>query len=367
MGSYILRRLLLIIPTIWAIITINFFIVQIAPGGPVDQIIAEMSGMGSNMIMERLSGRGAQEVDDGGESRDDSAAGSRGARGLDQEVIEEIERRFGFDKPLHVRYFRMLADYGTFNFGDSLFKGRSVTGLIVDRLPVSISLGIWSTLIIYIVSIPLGIRKAIRHGSKFDVWTSTAVILGNAIPTFLFAIILIIFFAGGSYLDLFPLRGLISDNFEQLSLIGKIGDYFWHLALPVLAMVIGGFATLTMLTKNSFLDEVNKQYVLTARAKGCTEKRILWKHVFRNAMLLIIAGFPSAFIGMFFTGSLLIEVIFSLEGLGLLGFEATMQRDYPVMFGTLYMFTLLGLILNLVSDLTYTIVDPRIDFESRQN
>lgn len=366
MGPYILRRLLLIIPTIWAIITINFFIIQIAPGGPVDQIIAEMSGMGSNMIMERLSGRGAQEVDSGKENRGDSAAGSRGARGLDQEVIEEIERRFGFDKPLHVRYFRMLADYGTFNFGDSLFKGRSVIGLIADRLPVSISLGVWSTLIIYIVSIPLGIRKAIRHGSKFDVWTSTAVILGNAIPTFLFAIILIIFFAGGSYLDLFPLRGLISDNFEQLSLLGKIADYFWHLALPVLAMVIGGFATLTMLTKNSFLDEVNKQYVLTARAKGCTEKRILWKHVFRNAMLLIIAGFPSAFIGMFFTGSLLIEVIFSLEGLGLLGFEATMQRDYPVMFGTLYMFTLLGLILNLVSDLTYTIVDPRIDFESRQ-
>ncbi|MFP4618570.1 MAG: microcin C ABC transporter permease YejB, partial [Spirochaetaceae bacterium] len=269
-------------------------------------------------------------------------------------------------KPLHVRYLRMLADYGTFHLGDSLFKGRSVTGLIADRLPVSISLGVWSTLIIYIISIPLGIRKAIRHGSKFDVWTSTAVILGNAIPTFLFAIILIIFFAGGSYLDIFPLRGLVSDNFDQLSLIGKIADYFWHLALPVLAMVIGGFATLTMLTKNSFLDEVNKQYVLTARAKGCTEKRILWKHVFRNAMLLIIAGFPSAFIGMFFTGSLLIEVIFSLEGLGLLGFEATMQRDYPVMFGTLYMFTLLGLILNLVSDLTYTIVDPRIDFESRQ-
>ncbi|MFO7848663.1 MAG: microcin C ABC transporter permease YejB [Spirochaetia bacterium] len=366
MGPYILRRLLLIVPTIWAIITINFFIVQIAPGGPVDQIIADMSGMGSNMTMERLSGRGAQEVGDQGERGEESASGYRGSRGLDREVIEEIERRFGFDKPLHIRYLRMLADYGTFNFGDSLFRGRSVIGLIADRLPVSISLGVWSTLIIYIVSIPLGIRKAIRHGSKFDVWTSTAVILGNAIPTFLFAIVLIIFFAGGTYLDLFPLRGLVSDNFNQLSLIGKIADYFRHLALPVLAMVIGGFATLTMLTKNSFLDEVNKQYVLSARAKGCTEKRILWKHVFRNAMLLIIAGFPSAFIGMFFTGSLLIEVIFSLEGLGLLGFEATMQRDYPVMFGTLYMFTLLGLVLNLVSDLTYTIVDPRIDFESRR-
>jgi microcin C transport system permease protein len=282
-------------------------------------------------------------------------------------VIAEIEKRFGFDKPLHLRYLRMLADYATLDFGESLFKGRTVTGLIANRLPVSISLGIWSTLIIYLVSIPLGIRKALRHGSRFDIWTSTAVILGNAIPTFLFAIVLIIFLAGGSYLDLFPLRGLISDNFAELSLLGKIGDYFHHLALPVLAMVIGGFATLTMLTKNSFLDEVNKQYVLTARAKGCTERRILWKHVFRNAMLLIIAGFPSAFIGMFFTGSLLIEVIFSLEGLGLLGFEATMQRDYPVMFGTLYIFTLLGLVLNLVSDLTYTVVDPRIDFESRES
>ncbi len=386
MGSYILRRLLLIIPTLWAIITINFFIVQIAPGGPVDQLIAGMTGMDSNMIMERISGQGAGEVgeaggsgggvgagggseDSGGSGSGDGGAGSsryRGARGLDPEVIAEIEQRFGFDEPLHVRYVRMLADYASFDFGESLFKGRSVLGLIVDRLPVSISLGLWSTLIIYLVSIPLGIKKAIRHGSRFDVWTSSAVILGNAIPTFLFAIVLIIFFAGGSYLDLFPLRGLVSDNFGELSLTGKIADYFHHLTLPILAMVIGGFATLTMLTKNSFLDEVNKQYVMTARAKGCTERRILWKHVFRNAMLLIIAGFPSAFIGMFFTGSLLIEVIFSLEGLGLLGFEATMQRDYPVMFGTLYMFTLLGLVLNLVSDLTYTVVDPRIDFESRR-
>jgi microcin C transport system permease protein len=389
MSAYILRRLLLIVPTLWAIITINFFIVQIAPGGPVDQAVAAMSGMDSNMIMERISGQGVQEAGGAGGSDlsggagaasgggDDSGRGSgggqgggvssyRGARGLDPEVIEEIEQRFGFDKPLHVRYVRMLADYASFDFGESLFKGRTVLALIISRLPVSISLGVWSTLIIYLVSIPLGIRKALRHGSRFDIWSSTAVILGNAIPTFLFAIVLIIFLAGGSYLDLFPLRGLTSDNFAELSLPGKIGDYFHHLALPVLAMVIGGFATLTMLTKNSFLDEINKQYVFTARAKGCTEKRILWKHVFRNAMLLIIAGFPSAFIGMFFTGSLLIEVIFSLEGLGLLGFEATMQRDYPVMFGTLYMFTLLGLVLNLVSDLTYTVVDPRIDFESRE-
>ena len=386
MAAYILRRILLIIPTLIAIITINFFIVQIAPGGPVDQMIATMSGMQSNMIMERVSGQGQQEVGrdsldgsgpaggQGGEAGAGTGMGEntavsayRGARGLDPEVIAEIEQRFGFDKPLHVRYFDMLKRYAVFNFGESLFKGRSVVGLIIERMPVSISLGIWSTLIIYLVSIPMGIRKAVRNGSRFDIWTSSAIIIGNAIPTFLFAIVLIIFFAGGTYLDWFPLRGLVSDNFAELSLLGKIADYFHHLALPVLALVIGGFATLTMLTKNSFLDEINKQYVMTARAKGCTEKRILQGHVFRNAMLLIIAGFPSAFISMFFTGSLLIEVIFSLEGLGLLGFEATMQRDYPVMFGTLYMFTLLGLLLNLVSDLTYTVVDPRIDFESRGN
>jgi len=380
MGAYILRRLLLIIPTLIAIITVNFFIVQVAPGGPIDQMVANMSGINSNMVMERISGQGQMEIGDSldssgpgsgggtaGESGGGASGGSvyRGARGLDPEVIAEIEKRFGFDKPLHLRYFDMLRRYAVLDFGESLFRGRTVVGLIVDRLPVSISLGLWSTLIIYMLSIPLGIRKAVRNGSRFDVWSSSAIIIGNAIPTFLFAIVLIIFFAGGSYLDWFPLRGLVSDNFAELSLLGKVADYFHHLALPILAMVIGGFATLTMLTKNSFLDEVNKQYVMTARAKGCTEKRILRSHVFRNAMLLIIAGFPSAFISMFFTGSLLIEVIFSLEGLGLLGFEATMQRDYPVMFGTLYMFTLLGLLLNLVSDLTYTVVDPRIDFESR--
>ncbi len=379
MGAYIIRRILLIIPTLFAIITINFFIVQIAPGGPVDQMVARMSGIGSNMIMERISGEGRQEVGsggtfDGGEEIDSAGGGVdeggttgyRGARGLDPEVIAEIEKRFGFDKPLHIRYFTMLKSYIVFDFGESLFRGKSVIRLIIDRLPVSVSLGVWSTLIIYLVSIPLGIQKAVRNGSRFDVWTSTAVIIGNAIPTFLFAILLIILFAGGTFLNWFPLRGLVSDNWGDLSFFTKITDYFHHLTLPVLAMVIGGFATLTMLTKNSFLDEINKQYVMTARAKGCTEKRILSRHVFRNAMLLIIAGFPSAFISMFFTGSLLIEVIFSLEGLGLLGFEATMQRDYTVMFGTLYVFTLLGLVLNLVSDLTYTIVDPRIDFESRQ-
>ncbi|WP_319478018.1 microcin C ABC transporter permease YejB [Marispirochaeta aestuarii] len=367
MGNYILRRLILIIPTLWAIITINFFIVQIAPGGPVEQAIARMSGIESNMTMERISGQGARETAEPEAEKGESGTSRyRGSRGLAPEEIAAIEKRFGFDKPLHIRYLTMLKDYATFNFGESLFRGRTVIGLIGDRMPVSVSLGIWSTLIIYLVSIPLGIRKAVNHGSRFDVWSSTAVILGNAIPVFLFAILLIILFAGGSYLKIFPLRGLLSDNWRELSLLGKIGDYFWHLALPITALVIGGFATLTMLTKNSFLDEINKQYVVTARAKGATEKRILRYHVFRNAMLLIIAGFPSAFISMFFTGSLLIEVIFSLEGLGLLGFEATMQRDYPVMFGTLYIFTLLGLVLNLVSDITYTLVDPRIDFESRE-
>ena len=370
MAAYILRRILLMIPTLWAIITINFFIVQIAPGGPVDQAIASMRGLDSNLIMQRISGEGAQEVQQDksaglGAGKEQNLSRYRGARGLDPEVIAEITKRFGFDKPLHVRYFEMLRRYIVFDFGDSLFRGRSVLGLISERLPVSISLGVWSTLIIYLVSIPLGIRKAVRHGTRFDLWSSTVVVLGNAIPAFLFAILLIILFAGGSYFKLFPLRGLVSTNWSELPFLAKIGDYFWHLALPITAMVIGGFATLTMLTKNSFLDEVNKQYVMTARAKGLTERRILRGHVFRNAMLLIIAGFPAAFIGMFFTGSVLIETIFSVEGLGLLGVQATMQRDYPIMFGTLYMFTLLGLVLTLISDLTYTIVDPRIDFESR--
>ncbi|MGL5221467.1 MAG: microcin C ABC transporter permease YejB, partial [Plesiomonas shigelloides] len=289
----------------------------------------------------------------------------RGSRGLDPEVIAEIKTRFGFDKPLHERYFTMLWDYLRFDFGNSLFKGGSVISLIVDRMPVSISIGLWSTLIIYLISIPLGIRKAVYHGSRFDIWTSSLVIIGNAIPGFLFAILLIVLFAGGSYFDWFPLRGLVSPDFASLPWYGKIADYFWHLVLPITATVIGGFATLTMLTKNSFLDEIRKQYVVTARAKGLTESKVLYKHVFRNAMLLIIAGFPAAFISMFFTGSMLIEVMFSLEGLGLLGFEATMQRDYPVMFGTLYIFTLLGLLLGILSDITYTLVDPRIDFEAR--
>ncbi|WP_261836123.1 microcin C ABC transporter permease YejB [Vibrio ishigakensis] len=363
MSAYIIRRLLLVIPTLWAIITINFFVIQIAPGGPVEQAIAQMQGLDSG-VMERFTG-GGQEVELGGGDSEPSSTGYRGSRGMDPEVIEEIKKQFGFDKPMHVRYFEMLGNYITFNFGESLFKDGNVIDLIVERLPVSISLGLWSTLIIYLISIPLGIVKAIHHGSRFDIWSSALVIVGYAIPGFLFAIVLIILFASGNYFDWFPLRGLVSGNFDELTWYQKIGDYFWHLALPTCAMVIGGFATLTMLTKNSFLDEINKQYVVTARAKGLDDRSILYKHVFRNAMLIIIAGFPSAFISIFFTGSMLIEVMFSLEGIGLLGFESTIQRDYPVVFSSLYIMTLLGLILSIISDLTYSWIDPRIDFEAR--
>jgi microcin C transport system permease protein len=361
---YLLRRLLLVIPTLWAIITINFFIVQIAPGGPVDQAIAAIE-MGQSSGLPGSGGAGGigkamPGVAQVGDSQ------YRGARGLDPEVIAEITHRFGFDKPLHERYFDMLWSYVRFDFGDSLFRGASVMQLVKSSLPVSISLGLWSTLIIYLVSIPLGIRKAVNNGSAFDNWSSTLIIIGYAVPSFLFAILLIVLFTGGSYLDWFPLRGLTSANFDQLPWYGKITDYLWHITLPVLATVIGGFATLTMLTKNSFMDEVRKQYVVTARAKGLSEKKILYRHVFRNAMLLVIAGFPATFISMFFTGSLLIEVMFSLHGLGLLGYDAIVQRDFPVMFGTLYIFTLIGLLLNIISDITYTLVDPRIDFEGRQ-
>ncbi|CCK80738.1 microcin C ABC transporter permease YejB [Desulfobacula toluolica] len=360
MISYIIRRLLLVVPTLIAIVTINFFIIQVAPGGPVDQLIAKLQGMDSG-VMEQVTGSKTELT----QTNMKEKSTYRGAQGLDPEVIAEIERRFGFDKPIHVRYFKMLKDFICFDFGDSLFRGRSVIELIVERIPVSVSLGLWSTLIIHLVCIPLGIKKALKHSSRFDVWTSTVIIIGNAIPVFLFAILLIILFAGGTYFNWFPLRGLVSVNFDQLSLVGKILDYFWHMALPTLALVIGGFATLTFLTKNSFLDEISKQYVVTARAKGLTENRILYGHVFRNAMILVIASFPSAFIGLFFTGSMLIEVIFSLDGMGLLGFQATLQRDFPLMFSTLYIFTLMGLILSIISDITYTIVDPRIDFEKR--
>lgn len=361
MGAYLIRRLLLIIPTLWAIITLNFFIVQIAPGGPVEQALAnaqfgQTTGLPGSGGAE--NSRAALNVSPGDNQY-------RGSRGLDPEVVAEITKRYGFDKPLHERYFKLLWDYIRFDFGDSLFRSASVIQMIKESLPVSISLGLWSTLIIYLVSIPLGIKKAVRNGSAFDIWSSTLIIIGYAIPAFLFGIMLIVLFAGGSYLDWFPLRGLTSPQFATLPWYEKVIDYFWHITLPVLATVIGGFATLTMLTKNSFLDEIRKQYVVTARAKGLDENKILYRHVFRNAMLLVIAGFPATFISMFFTGSLLIEVMFSLNGLGLLGYDATIQRDYPVMFGTLYIFTLIGLLLNIISDITYTLVDPRIDFEGR--
>ncbi|MBW2061949.1 MAG: microcin C ABC transporter permease YejB [Deltaproteobacteria bacterium] len=363
MIAYIIRRLLLIIPTLLGIMTINFIVIQAAPGGPVEQMIARIQGEDVRAT-ERFAGSTRGETLKT-ESSLSSKSRYRGAQGLAPELIKEIEQLYGFDKPTHIRFFTMLVNYMKFDFGESFFRNQKVISLIISKMPVSISLGIWSTLLIYTISIPLGVRKAVKHGTHFDVWTSTAVIVGNAIPVFLFAIMLIVFFSGGSYFDWFPLRGLTSDNFDSLSLMGKIADYFWHLTLPITAMVIGGFATLTILTKNSFLDEIGKQYVITARAKGLTEKRVLYGHVFRNAMLIIIAGFPSAFISMFFTGSLLIEVIFSLDGLGLLGFESTINRDYPVMFATLYIFTLIGLLMKLISDITYTVVDPRIDFESR--
>ncbi|TVM17337.1 microcin ABC transporter permease [Oceanidesulfovibrio indonesiensis] len=365
MTSYIIRRLLLMVPTLIGIMTVNFFIIQAAPGGPVEQMITRLEQTEVGALSRVGAGAGGGEIS--GPSAGDSSGKStyRGAQGLDPELVKDLEKLYGFDKPMLERYMMMLGNYAQFDFGESFFRGRPVTTLIMERLPVSISLGLWSTLIIYAISIPLGITKAVRHGSKFDVWSSFAVVVGYAIPGFLFAILLVVLFAGGSYFKLFPLRGLVSPHWEDLSLIKQVLDYLWHMVLPVTALSIGGFATLTMLTKNSFLDEVNKLYVVTARAKGLTERRILYGHVFRNAMLIIIAGFPGAFISLFFTGALIIEVIFSLDGLGLLGFESTLQRDYPVMFGTLYIFSLLGLFIKLVSDITYTMVDPRIDFESR--
>ena len=366
MSAYLIRRLLLVIPTLIGILTLNFFVIQAAPGGPVEQMIARLSG-DAPALTERVSGTGADDLlDTQGPSETGAPPRYRGAEGLDPDIIRDIEKMFGFDRPLHERYFKMLKDYFFWDFGESFYKNQRVLSLIAEKMPVSISLGIWSTLITYLVCIPLGIRKAVKHGSRFDAWSTTIVSMASAIPVFLFAIALVILFAGGSYFDWFPLRGLVSPQFHQLTPFEKVLDYFHHLALPITAMVIGGFASLTMLTRNSFLDEIHKQYVETARAKGADERRILTGHVFRNAMLIVIAGFPSAFIGMFFTGSLLIEVIFSLDGLGLLGFEATLGRDYPVMFGTLYMFTLLGLLLNIASDLTYTLVDPRIHFGNQE-
>ncbi|MGY8822797.1 MAG: microcin C ABC transporter permease YejB [Candidatus Latescibacterota bacterium] len=365
MGTYLLRRLLFMVPTIFGIMVVNFIIVQAAPGGPVEQALAAIQGFGTDAT-ERISGSGmggeTLELDSSG----DSHSKYRGAQGLDPDLIKELERMYGFDKPAPERFWQMIGQYLRFDFGESFYRDQSVVDLIKEKMPVSISLGLWTTLLVYCISIPLGIAKAVRDGSRFDVWTSSVVIVGYAIPSFLFAILLIVVFAGGHYLDWFPLRGLTSTNWAELSFFAKIIDYFWHLVLPVSAMVIGGFAGLTLLTKNSFLDEINKQYVITARAKGLTENRVLYGHVFRNAMLIVIAGFPSAFIDIFFTGALLTEIIFSLDGLGLLGYEAAINRDYPVMFATLYFFTLLGLLMQLIGDMTYTLVDRRIDFESRE-
>lgn len=369
MLAYIIRRLLLIIPTLFGIMVINFLIVQIAPGGPIEQIVARMQGTAVEATA-RIGGgggdAGSAPAAGGGTGGGEAGSRYRGAQGLDPAFIKQLEKEFGFDKPLHERFILMMTNYAQFDFGSSYFRDRRVVDLVLDKMPVSVSLGLWTTLITYLVSIPLGIAKARRDGHPFDVWTSGAVIVGYAIPSFLFAVLLIVVFAGGRYLDWFPLRGLVSEGWADMPWWRQIADYLWHMALPVLAMVIGGFASLTMLTKNSFLEEINKQYVVTARAKGLGEQRVLYGHIFRNAMLIVIAGFPGAFIGILFTGALLIEVIFSLDGLGLLGFEAAINRDYPVMFGTLYFFTLMGLLMNLLGDILYVVVDPRIDFDARR-
>ncbi len=364
MGAYVLRRILLMIPTLLGIMAISFAVIQFAPGGPVEQVIAKLQGQGGDAT-DRISGGGG---DSGGGNFDvggEASSKYRGAQGLDPEFIAKLEQQFGFDRPPLERFLNMLWDYARFDFGESFFRKISVLDLIIEKMPVSISIGLWITLLSYLISIPLGIRKAVKDGSSFDTWTSAVVIVGYAIPGFLFAILLMVLFAGGSFYDWFPLRGLVSDNFDQLSWPEKILDYFWHLTLPLTAMVLSAFATTTLLTKNSFLDEIRKQYVTTARAKGLSERQVLYGHVFRNAMLIVIAGFPAAFISAFFTGSLLIENIFSLDGLGLLGYRSVLDRDYPVVFANLYIFSLLGLVVNLISDLIYTWIDPRIDFERR--
>ena len=356
MGTYILKRLLLIIPTLFFILLINFVVIQIAPGGPVEQAIQQAENFqGSGRIA------GGTEV----ASASANASQYQGARGLSDEMVEKIKAQYGFDKPAPERFWLMLKGYLSFDFGTSFFKDKHVTQLLWEKMPVTISLGLWSTLLIYFVSIPLGIKKAKQHGMLFDKSTSLLLAVGYAVPSFVFAVLLIVFFAGGSYFQWFPLQGLVSDDFQSLTVFGKIKDYFWHMTLPLISIVLGGFAGLTYLTKFSFMEELSKQYVLAARAKGLTENRVLYKHVFRNAMLIVIAGLPEALIGIFFVGNLFIEIIFNLDGLGLLGFEAIQQRDYPVIFGTLFLFTLLGLVLRLVSDVLYQIIDPRINFDSR--
>ncbi|MDP3406958.1 microcin C ABC transporter permease YejB [Bosea sp. (in: a-proteobacteria)] len=364
MLSYIARRLALMVPTLFGILLISFVIVQFAPGGPVERVISQLQNPNSGGAADRVGGGSGGDA--GAQAAGDAGSAYRGAQGLDPAFIKELEKQFGFDKPAHERFLKMLGDYIRFDFGRSYFRDAPVLQLIKEKLPVSISLGLWMTLLSYAISIPLGIRKAVKDGSRFDTWTSAVVIVGYAIPGFLFAILLIVLFAGGSFWQIFPLRGLHSDNFSELSFFGKIADYLWHIALPVTAMALGAFATSTLLTKNSFLDEIRKQYVLTARMKGLSERGVLYGHVFRNAMLIVIAGFPGAFVGALFAGSLLIETIFSLDGLGLLSFEAIVNRDYPVVFANLYIFSLIGLVVHLLTDLTYTWVDPRIDFETRE-
>ena len=358
MGAYIARRLLLVLPTLLGILVINFALTQFVPGGPIEQVLANMEGQGD--VFESFSGT-SSEVAEASETSD-----YVGARGLPPEFIAELEKEFGFDKPPLERFLTMLWNYLRFDFGESYFRSISVVDLVLEKMPVSISLGLWSTLLAYLISIPLGIRKAVLDGSRFDTWTSWVIIVAYAIPGFLFAILLLVLFAGGSFLQIFPLRGLTSDYFDQLSLGEKIVDYFWHITLPIIASTISAFATLTLLTKNSFMDEIQKQYVITARAKGLSDRRVLWGHVFRNAMLIVIAGFPAVLIGVFFGGSLIIETIFSLDGLGRMGFEAAVARDYPVIFGTLFVFGLMGLVVGILSDLMYVFVDPRIDFERRE-